>query len=68
MRIILLCILLTGCGGVVTKTDWEEAENACDPFGGIEKVFIRGTEVKCANGQVITGFNSKGLIGDSNAK
>ena len=61
--VFILALLLSGCG-VITKDDWEAAEIACQPFGGVKKVHIRGVKAECENGQTVSDFNHKNIIGD----
>ena len=60
--IITTLIALTGCG-VVSKADWKEAEKACKNAGGVKFVEPHGFSVTCKNGQEITKFNKKSLMG-----
>ena len=55
LLIVLLSVLLvslSGCG-VVTAEDYKKAEITCEHFGGVDKVWLRGTEVQCKDGTKI---------------
>jgi hypothetical protein len=55
LLIVLLSVLLvcvTGCG-VVTAEDYKKAEIKCKSFGGVDVVWLRGTEVRCKDGTKI---------------
>lgn len=50
--ILILVILLTGCG-VVTAEDYRKAVIVCEHFDGVDKVWLRGMEVQCKDGTKI---------------
>ena len=55
LLIVLLSVLLvslSGCG-VVTVEDYKKAEIKCKSFGGVDVVWLRGTEVRCKDGTKI---------------
>ena len=47
-----LLVSLSGCG-VVTAEDYKKAEVVCENFGGVDKVYLRGTKAQCIDGTII---------------